>query len=180
MAVTGHVGTLGVVPVLLAALDVVVGRREVGQHAGGVLVGRILQVPPLQDAHRGHPEVFDAGIELQALVGPLLLLVVVDVGVAGVPALVSQTRPALQLHVDGHSALSGGFQVDARRRIPPCLARPQRESSPWSRPPQSPRPSRRRTRPGRPSVWASGGCTNAPVESDTCTLADTVSPVAAS
>ena len=90
MAVADFVGLVGVVAGLLAALHVVVSVGVLVHHAGGVLVRGVLEVPALQDADSGHAQVFDAGVEGQPLVGPRLVLVVVDVGVAGVPAALGE------------------------------------------------------------------------------------------
>ena len=109
MAVADAVRPQRVVAVFLTALDVVVGRRELVQEAGGVLVGGVLKLPSFQDADCRHSQVLDAGVEGEAVVGALLLLVVVDVGVAGVPALLAKLGPPLQLELDGNSALERGI-----------------------------------------------------------------------
>ena len=105
MAVPDAVRPQRVVAVFLTALHVVVGRRELVEEAGGVLVGGVLKLPPLQDADGRHSQVLDAGIEGEAVVGALLLLVVVDVGVAGVPSLLAKLGPPLHLQLDGSRAL---------------------------------------------------------------------------
>ena len=99
---------MGVVAVFLAALDVVVGRGELVEEAGGVLVGGVFELPAFQDADGRHPQVLDAGIEREAVIGALLLLVVVDVRVAGVPALLSEGVPSLQFQLDSDGALERG------------------------------------------------------------------------
>jgi hypothetical protein len=117
MPVSDAMGGHGIVPVLLAALDVVVCRGELGQHAGSILVGGVLQVPALEYAHRRHAQVLHARVEPEPLIGALLVLVVVDMGVAGVPTLVAELRPALHYDVHGHGATRGDFDVDPSGRI---------------------------------------------------------------
>ena len=103
--------SVGVVAVLLAALDVVVCGGELGKEARSVLVARVLEVPALEDADGRHAEVLDAGVEPEALVWPLLLLVVVEVRIAGMPALERELVPALHPDVGGHHAARRDVQV---------------------------------------------------------------------
>ena len=112
VAVADTVGGEGVVAVFLAALDVVVGRGELVEEAGRVLVGGVLKLPALEDADGGHPQVLDAGIEGKPVVGALLLLVVVDVGIAGVPSLLAEGVPPFQFQVYGNGSLEGGVYCD--------------------------------------------------------------------
>ena len=51
------------------------------------------------------------GVEPEALVGPLLLLVVVEVRIAGMPALERELVPALHPDVGGHHAARRDVQV---------------------------------------------------------------------
>ena len=117
VAVADAVRTQGVVAVFLAALDVVVGRGELVQEAGGVLVAGVLKLPALEDADGRHPQVLDARVEGEAVVGALLLLVVVDVGVAGVPSLLSEGVPTLHLQLDGDGALERRVDGDFGRNV---------------------------------------------------------------
>ena len=107
----------GVVPVLLAALDVVLRRRHLGEHAGRVLVRRVVQAAAPQDANGGHPQVFNPRIESEAVVRTLLILVIVDVRVAWVPSARSEARPAPQGNVDGHGAAGWGVYGDVRGHV---------------------------------------------------------------
>ena len=91
-----------VMAVLLADVHHVMGRGELVHHADGIAIAGVVQVPALQYADAGDAEIVHQPVQAQALVGPLLLFVVVDVGVAGVPAGVRQVRPTLQ----------GQFQID--------------------------------------------------------------------
>ena len=54
------------------------------------------------------------GSRLSRSSGAVFLLVVMDVGVPGVPTLVPQLRPALQLDVDCDGPSGRGVEVDLR------------------------------------------------------------------
>ena len=116
MAVTRR-PRLRVVPGLLSRLDVVMGGRKLGQHSGWVLVGGVLQVPAFQDADRSHPQVFDARVETQSFVWSGLLLVIVNVCVAGVPARILKRCPSLKLNFDRLRAIGGHVHIDFRWRV---------------------------------------------------------------
>ena len=100
-----------------AALDVVVGIGEFVEYAGRVLVGGVVEIPAFQDRDRGHTEVLDPGIVGKTPVGVLLFFVVVDVGIAGVPAAVGKIGPAVELDVDNRIAGA----IDFERFLPGCV-----------------------------------------------------------
>src|SRR3954452_25579628 len=70
-------------------------------------VGRVRELAALQDADDEDRQIYHAWIEVETVEGAGLLLVVVDVGVAGVPALLGEFDPALerQVKLDGAVAL---------------------------------------------------------------------------
>ena len=107
-----------------------VGVREIVEHTRRVLVGGVVQVPALQDADRGHPQVLDARVVRQAPIRVAFLLVVVDVGVTGVPAVRGKVAPALQFDIERDRA--GGVALD--RALPGCVLRAPFHNDPGKAP----------------------------------------------
>ena len=73
--------------------------RELGQHAGRVLVRGVVEIPPLQDGDGGHAEVLNPGVVGQPAVWLRLFFVVVDMRVARMPAAFGEIAPAFKRHV---------------------------------------------------------------------------------
>ena len=101
---------------LLADVDQVLGRRErVAADREGV--GGVGELAALEDADDEDRQILDARIELEAVEGAGLLLVVVDVGVAGVPALLGQLDPALERQIDLDGAVARHGEDLAERAV---------------------------------------------------------------
>ncbi len=110
-----------VVAGLFADVDGERVRREVVGEPDAVLVGGVGQLAALEHADGGDGEVLDAGVEAQPLVGSLLLLVVVDVGVAGVPTIGAEVDPPLEAELDLEGA---GARDGERAREGPVFGAP--------------------------------------------------------
>ena len=106
-----------VVAVLLADVEHVVGGAEIGHHPDREVIAGVVQVPAPQHADHGHREVVHVPLQLQPAVALLLLLVVVDVGVAGKPATLGQVRPALQRQLQVDVLGLGDGEVAFQRHV---------------------------------------------------------------
>jgi len=106
-----------VVPALLTAFDMVVSGTELRQNARRVFVDGIGPVLAFDDADGRDPDIFDPGVQPEALIGPRLVLVVVNVSVARMPVPFRQIVPALYFDVDGGSALAGNVHPYSRRLV---------------------------------------------------------------
>ena len=104
---SGPAAMLGVVAVLLTAIDQMVRGRIVGHEPEGILVAGIGQVTPLQEADDGDAEVVDSWIESQSLIGVRLLLIVVQMCIPRIPPLRWQIGPSFEMQLDLHGPFRG-------------------------------------------------------------------------
>ena len=101
------------------ALNVVMRVGVLSQHPRRVLVRCVVEIPTFENRYSGHSQIFNPRVVCEPTVGIGFLFVVMNMGIAGVPASIWKIGPSFQLDIDRRI----GRTVDFNSPSPWCELR---------------------------------------------------------
>ena len=98
------------------ALNVVMRVGVLGENSRRVFVRCVVEIPTFENRHGGHSQVFNPRVVCEPTVGISFLFVVMNMGVAGVPASIRKIGPTLKLDIDRRIGRAIDFDSPFPRR----------------------------------------------------------------